>query len=84
MFIQMLRASRRCDGEVDPDLIKEGFALVAQIRDEEADQEKQAGPRSGSVRSAADRLERALISELAIDDFERAIRYVHTMPEGQK
>ncbi len=83
VFAQLLRTSRRCDGEVDPQLYKEGFALVAEIRDAESGQGKQVGraPRGG--RSAGDMLERALISELAIDDFERALKYVRDMPDGQ-
>ena len=83
VFAQLLRTSRRCDGEVDPELYKEGFALVAEIRDEESGQGKQNGrvPRGGTFRR--DMLERALISELAIDDFERALKYVRDMPDGQ-
>jgi hypothetical protein len=81
LFAQMLRISKRCDGEVDPELFKQGFALIAQIRDEEGSQVKQVGRTPGFGRSAGDMLERALISELAIDDFERAIRYVRAMPE---
>ncbi len=81
MFAQMLRISRRCDGEVDPEILKQGFLLVADLREEEKDQVKAVGRVPG--RSGADMLERALISQLAIDDFQSAIRYVRTMPDEQ-
>jgi hypothetical protein len=68
---------------VDPELYKQGFALVAQIRDEETSQAKQDA-RAPRGRSAADKLESALISELAIDDFDRALKYVRGMTEGQE
>ncbi len=81
MFAQMLRISRRCDGEVDPEIFKQGFLLVAEIRDEEKDQAKNVARPPG--RSGADMLERALISELAIDNFEAAMKYVRAMPDEQ-
>ncbi len=81
MFAQMLRLSRRCDGEVDPEILKQGFVLVAEIRDDEKDQTKDIRRPPG--RSGADMLERSLISELAIDNFEAAMKYVRTLPDEQ-
>ncbi|NWG12897.1 MAG: hypothetical protein HXY20_05100 [Acidobacteria bacterium] len=81
MFAQMVRTSRRCDGEVDPEILKQGFLLVADIREEEEDQAK--GMAGTARRSSAEMLERALITELAIDNYEAAIRYVRTMPDKQ-
>jgi len=81
LFAQMFRVSRRCDGEVDPELYKQGIALVAEIRDEEADQVKQGGRASSPVSSRADMLEQALISELAVDHFEAAVKYTRKIPE---
>jgi hypothetical protein len=81
LFAQLLRVSRRCDGEVDPELYKQGIALVTDIRDEEANQVKQGGRSSPSASSGADMLERTLISELAVDDFEAAVKYTKKIPE---
>jgi hypothetical protein len=83
LYQQLLRTTRRCEGEISSELFKQGFALVARLRDENTTRAKPEGtPRRGG--SPGDMLERALLSELAIDDFEAAEKYVKTMPEGQE
>jgi hypothetical protein len=37
LFARLLHTSRRCDGEVDPELLKQGFLLVAELREKEKD-----------------------------------------------
>jgi hypothetical protein len=88
----LIRASRQVDGEVDSEIIRDGFILADRLRE---DNEKTSeaveissvrtnamGMTSGGqswIAQEADRLEAYLVSELSKDDFEKAIRYVHSI-----
>jgi alkanesulfonate monooxygenase SsuD/methylene tetrahydromethanopterin reductase-like flavin-dependent oxidoreductase (luciferase family) len=82
----MVQAYRQADGEVDQELLKEGFIIADQLRQEMSEKNKAQSPRativSGGVTNAADQLEASLISELSRDSFESAIRYVRSMDTG--
>ena len=77
LFGEMARAYRECDGEADAGLLRDGFHLVARMR-EESDG---AAPGESGSRYMADELEATLISELTRIDFDSAMRYVRSMPE---
>jgi hypothetical protein len=64
---------------VDPGLLKYGFLLVDEIRDQE---KRQPAPESGRrAFYSADRLEGTLIAELARSDFAAAMRYTRSLSE---
>lgn len=81
LFARLLHTSRRCDGEVDPELLKQGFLLVAELREKEKDPGTKTG--RSPARSDPDQLEKALVSESAIDNFDLAMRYVRSIPDEQ-
>jgi hypothetical protein len=85
----MIRAYRQADGEVDTELLKSGYVIADQLRQEQsARQQPKAGEFSGYVNlmpgyaTEADRLEAFLTAELSRDNFESAIRYVHSLEPG--
>ena len=66
----LVRAARQVDGEVDPDLLEDGFILADQLRQE-------------SKNGAADQLGAFLVSELSKDSFGQAMGYVRSMEDGR-
>jgi hypothetical protein len=84
---------RQCDGEVDPSLLREGFILASQMREEEKQKEQGSALNSGMIASAAgstprsganvihpsDDLEIAMIAQSALDDFNSAIRSANSI-----
>jgi hypothetical protein len=60
MFLHLLRLSRWCDGEADSDLLKYGFLLVDEMREQEKEQPSSEPARRNTV--SADRLEGTLIA----------------------
>jgi hypothetical protein len=86
---------RQCDGEVDPTLLKEGFILASQLREEEKQREQGSAlnpgmigsalgstPRSGAiVIHPSDDLEIAMIAQSALDDFSSAIRSANSIAD---
>jgi hypothetical protein len=76
----VVRLSRQTDGEVEPKLLREGFIVAAQLRDEEKGNNSAPVQRT-KMDSMADQLEMMLVSQLAIDDFPTAIRFVRSMPD---
>ena len=83
----MISAYQRCDGEVDPELLQKGLAVVQQLRDEEKDKPSRLPAAAGMMvarAGPADQLEMAIIAELAIDNFDGALRFVRMMPDESK
>ncbi len=81
----LIAAYRQVDGEVDPELLKTGFIIADQMRQEEREQNPNAVamPKSGNV-SPADHLESSLTGELARDNFSQAMKYVRSLPDTVK
>jgi hypothetical protein len=79
LFQQLVGATRQCEGEVDADLIKEGFILADDVR--EAQKEKPANFSAKPGTGPVDQFELYLLSELARDNFGAAIRYARSLPE---
>jgi hypothetical protein len=77
LYEQMAEAYRNCDGEADAGLLRDGFALVARMRDES----DRATPGESGSQYMANDLEATLVSELARIDFGSAMPYVRSMPE---
>jgi hypothetical protein len=77
MFSNLVRAYRQCEGEVDAELLREGFILADDIR------QQQAEPlQPGALRNpTADRLESVLIAEYVRDNFDAARRYLRSLPD---
>jgi hypothetical protein len=82
---QLIQAYQRCDGEVDAALLQEGLVVVQQLRDE---QNNAAAPMPPGARgplpgrgTMADQLEMAIIAELALDNFDGAMKYLRLMPD---
>jgi tetratricopeptide (TPR) repeat protein len=92
---EMVRIYRQVDGEVDSELLKTGFLLADQLRQEQSDKNRLGQPTNPGLPAAlssisaligvtnnADQLEAFLISELSRDSFEMAMRYVRSMEKG--
>jgi hypothetical protein len=84
---QLIQAYQRCDGEVDAALLQEGLVVAQQLRDEQnsavAPVPAARGPVSGRG-TMADQLEMAIIAELALDNFDGAMKYLRPMPDDLK
>ncbi|MGA2261950.1 MAG: hypothetical protein ABSH28_10990 [Acidobacteriota bacterium] len=90
----LISAYQRIDGEVDADLLQKGLSIVAQLRSEEQNKGTANVTPNGTgfrVMSAnmsssrvADRLETALVAELALDNFDSAMSYLRLMPDEMK
>ncbi len=78
----LVQAYRQVEGEVDDGLLKDGFLLADQLREEQLEQ-SEAPDKMNLMRqhgrTSADQLEAMLVAELSKDDFESAIRYVRAM-----
>jgi tetratricopeptide (TPR) repeat protein len=73
----LVRASRQVDGEVDRELLRSGFILADQIREEAAQKAADNGMNmSPYMTTSADQLEIFLVAELSRDDFDSALSYV--------
>jgi len=84
---------RQCDGEVDPSLLREGFILASQMREEEKQKEQASAVNPGMIGSVlgstprpgtnvihpSDDLEIAMIAQSALDDFSSAIRSANSI-----
>jgi hypothetical protein len=84
MLQNIIRTSRQADGEVATELLKKGFLIADQLRQEQA--ARSLGMSYTTVQSGytteADRLEAFLTAELSRDYFDTAIRYVRSMESG--
>jgi len=86
---------RQCDGEVDPSLLREGFILASQMREEEKQKEQASTVNSGMITPVSgpgpvpgakamhpsDDLEIAMIAQSALDDFNSAIRSANSIAD---
>jgi hypothetical protein len=95
--LQMLvRAYRMVDGEVDPGLLKEGFILASDLREEQQGQAAGFGfgvsggpfPQGGMgpygiSAGPADHLEAMLVAEYARDNFAGALTYVRSLQDAK-
>jgi hypothetical protein len=80
-FRRYIDLSRRCDGEVDSDLLREGFILADEIR--EAERKKNLETTVPTrLSGAADDFELSLIAEVARGDFSRAMAFVRAMSDS--
>jgi hypothetical protein len=84
---QLIQADQRCEGEVSAALLQEGQDLVQQLRDEQksaaATMPRVPAPVPGRG-TVADQLERAIIAERALDNFNGALNYLRLMPDDMK
>jgi hypothetical protein len=83
MILQSLIATyRQVEGEVDQGLLKDGFILADQLREEATGKSESADEMSPIIQasqSTADNLEASLVAEMSKDSFESAIDYVRAM-----
>ncbi len=85
----MVRAYRQVEGEVDPELLKTGFLLADQLREEQSNKTQSLtgtnmpvnvnATRQYLTTGSAEQLETFLVAELSRDSFDTAMRYVRTM-----
>jgi hypothetical protein len=83
----LINAYRQVEGEVDPEILRNGFVLADQLREEQEENKKKmpiAQPQINSflgsaMTSQADQFEAFLISELARDSFDKAMAYIRSM-----
>jgi hypothetical protein len=92
MLQNLVRAYRNLDGEVSEEMIRDGYILADDMRQQEELSRQSAQPILGqmvaimsfgsmSSVSNADRLEIFLVSELARDSFDQAIRFARTIED---
>ena len=82
-FMSLLSAYALCGGQADEGLLREGFLLADQLREEEK-HKASSGTVSGGRSSSADRLESSLVIELARDNFDSAMKFVRSMPDDNQ
>lgn len=78
----LIRAFWQVDGEVDEGLLRDGFILADQLREEQSKNSESPDGLSAmrlSEHTPADQLEAFLLSELSKDSFESAINYVRSL-----
>jgi tetratricopeptide (TPR) repeat protein len=76
----LIRASRQVDGEVDQELLRSGFILADQIRQELSEKTPtKVVPINSYMTAGADQLEVFLVSELSRDSFDSAISYARSL-----
>jgi hypothetical protein len=76
----LIRASRQVDGDVDRELLRSGFILADQIRQELSEKTPaKVVPINSYMTAGADQLEVFLVSELSRDSFDSAISYVRSL-----
>jgi hypothetical protein len=76
----LIRASRQVDGDVDRELLRSGFILADQIRQELSEKTSaKVVPTNSYMAAGADQLEVFLVSELSRDSFDSAISYVRSL-----
>ncbi len=76
----LIRASRQVDGDVDRELLRSGFMLADQIRQELSEKTPaRTAPMNQYMTTPADQLEVFLVSELSRDDFDSAVNYVRSL-----
>lgn len=80
-FRRFMVVSRRCDGDVDPDLLRQGFILADEIREVERKKNPETTVPTRLSR-AADDFELSLIAEVARSDFNRAMAFAHAMSDS--
>jgi len=80
-FRRYVTLSQRCDGEVDPDLLREGFILADEIREAEHKKNPETTVPT-RLSGAADEFELSLIAEVARGDFSRAMAFVRAMSDS--
>jgi hypothetical protein len=83
MYQYLVRSWRQCDGEVDSGLLKEGFIIADDLREETRRAETETEPPGGPRWSPADSLEAMVLAELSRTSFDLAMRHVRTLPDGQ-
>lgn len=82
-----IQAHRQVEGESDPEMLKTGFVIADQLRQEQAEKEEtqKSNPLIivGGVRnfgiSQPDQLEAFLVAELSRDNYESAMRYARSV-----
>ncbi len=84
----LIQGYQRCNGEADGNLLQQAMVVVQQLRDEESSRPavmpSARGPVGVTRYSPADQLEAAVIGELALDNFNGAMKYIRLMPDDQK
>jgi hypothetical protein len=83
----LIWAYRQCDDEVDAALLQEGLVIVRQLRDEQKGAAAPMPPASAPVpdrSTMADLLERTIVAEQALDNFDKAMKYLRLMPDDLK
>jgi hypothetical protein len=84
MLQNLLGAYRQCEGEVDKDLIRNGFIIADKLRQEEEAANSRTAMQNvvtNPYGSPADQLEAALISEYSRDNFDAAMKFLRSKPD---
>ncbi len=78
----LVQTSRQCDGDVDTDLLREGFILADELRQDEKSRNPDAAERRDG-NSQADHLEQDLLAQVAVDQYQAAAKYLSSMPDDE-
>jgi len=77
----LLGAYRQCEGEVDPELLRNGFIIADKLRQEEERANPGNPNRKNAYGSPADQLDATLIAEYARDNYDAAMRFLRSKPD---
>lgn len=83
----LIQAYQRSEGEVDAGLMQVAMSVVQQLREEQSNTPIPPPGARGPVSSRgtmADQLETAIIAELALDNFDGAMKYLRLMSDEQR
>jgi len=78
----LARVYRQTEGSVDKELLKDGFILADQLREDASGNNDRGMNWVRPQTTAADQLEAFLVAELSRDSFEDAIRYARSIEKG--
>ncbi len=77
----LVNAYRSCEGEVDQALLRNGFIIADELRQDEEKRNPDAAGRKRQFGSQADYLEAALVAEYARTNYDAAMRFVKSKPD---
>ena len=78
----LVRSARQVNGEVDAGLLRDGFILADQLREEIDEKAPEAGiTNKRYLYAGAEQLEAFLVAELSRDDFDSAIEYARSLDD---
>jgi len=81
IFQSLIGTYRMCEGEVDTELLRNGFIIADKLRQEDEKRNPDGVGPKPQYGTQADQLEATLVSEYARDDYDGAMRFLKAKPD---